>query len=115
MYKIEDGVIKLENGTINEGLIAIASGKGGVGKSTVTVNLAISLAEAGKTVGILDADIYGFSIPRIIGLKDEAKVRDEKIIIPPESFNIKVISMGSFVDFDPNKKPIALQNGPACH
>jgi len=97
MYKIKDEVIKLENGTINEGLIAIASGKGGVGKSTITVNLAITLAEAGKRVGILDADIHGFSIPRIIGLKDETKVRDEKIIMPPESFGIKVISMGSFV------------------
>ena len=103
MYKVEEGKIQLENGSISEGLIAIASGKGGVGKSTVTVNLAISLAKAGKKVGILDADIYGFSIPRIIGLKDEAKTKDNKTIIPPKSFNIKVISMGSFVD---EKNPV---------
>ncbi len=103
MYKLEDGIIKLENGVIKEGLIAVASGKGGVGKSTVTVNLAIALAEMGKSVGILDADVHGFSIPRIIGLKDSVKVKDKKLIIPPVVNNIKVISMGSFTS---EKSPV---------
>jgi ATP-binding protein involved in chromosome partitioning len=100
MYKVEDGRLKLEHGSINEGLIAVASGKGGVGKSTVTVNLAVILAELGKKVGIIDADIHGFSVPRLLGLKELPKSKNEKEIIPPEEKGIKVMSMGSFVNED---------------
>ncbi|MBC8078832.1 MAG: P-loop NTPase, partial [Gorillibacterium sp.] len=76
--------------------IAIASGKGGVGKSTVTVNLATALARRGQRVGIIDADIYGFSIPDMMGIDERPDINGEKII-PVERFGVKVISMGFFV------------------
>src|SRR5690625_4035431 len=77
--------------------ISVASGKGGFGKSTVTVNLAISLMRLGKKVGIIDADIYGFSVPDMMGIENRPAVRAEKII-PVERFGVKVISMGFFVE-----------------
>jgi len=76
--------------------IGIASGKGGVGKSTVTVNLAVALARKGKKVGIMDCDIYGFSVPDMMGLELQPELVDNKVI-PPEAFGVKVISMGFFV------------------
>ncbi|WP_010279745.1 Mrp/NBP35 family ATP-binding protein [Paenibacillus senegalensis] len=77
--------------------IAVASGKGGVGKSTVTVNLAVSLARLGKRVGIVDADIYGFSVPDMMGIETRPALVDKRII-PVERFGVKVISMGFFVE-----------------
>lgn len=76
--------------------IAVASGKGGVGKSTVTVNLAVALARKGKRVGIIDADIYGFSVPDMMGI-EEGPVQEGGKIIPVTRFGVKVISMGFFV------------------
>lgn len=76
--------------------IAVASGKGGVGKSTVTVNLAVALARKGKKVGIVDADIYGFSVPDMMGIEETPQLVNERII-PVERFGVKVISMGFFV------------------
>jgi Mrp family chromosome partitioning ATPase len=76
-------------------IIAVASGKGGVGKSTVAVNLAAALSLSGAKVGVLDADIYGPNIPHMLGVKDEPKIKDN-IIVPPVSHGIKVASLGFF-------------------
>ncbi|WP_085993621.1 Mrp/NBP35 family ATP-binding protein [Oceanobacillus senegalensis] len=88
---------KLMGGNANTKFIAVASGKGGVGKSTVTVNLAMALMRLGKKVGIIDADIYGFSVPDMMGIENRPQVRGKKII-PVERFGVKVISMGFFVE-----------------
>lgn len=77
--------------------IAVTSGKGGVGKSTVSVNLATTLQRLGKKVGIIDADIYGFSVPDMMGIEERPKVKDE-VIYPVERFGVKVMSMGFFVE-----------------
>ncbi len=77
--------------------IAVTSGKGGVGKSTVSVNLAVALARAGKKVGIIDADIYGFSVPDMMGIDTRPKVENDRIF-PVERFGVKVMSMGFFVE-----------------
>jgi ATP-binding protein involved in chromosome partitioning len=74
---------------------AVASGKGGVGKSSVTVNLAAALAKRGLSVGVVDADIYGHSVPRMLGV-DGRPTRVEDMIMPPQSHGVKVISIGMF-------------------
>lgn len=83
-------------------IVAVASGKGGVGKSTVAVNLAIALARGGYRVGIIDADIYGPSIPKMFGLEDAKpsgiKIDNKDYILPIEKFGVKVLSIGFFVD-----------------
>ena len=78
-------------------VLAVASGKGGVGKSSVTVNLAVALARRGHTVGLVDADIYGFSTPRMLGV-DRPPLVLGRTLIPPVAHGVRVISMGFFVD-----------------
>jgi ATP-binding protein involved in chromosome partitioning len=91
-------------------IVAIASGKGGVGKSSVTVNLAAALAKAGRSVGVLDADVWGFSVPRMLGAVGKP-VGFNDMILPLEAHGVKVISMGHFV---PEETPV-IWRGPMLH
>jgi ATP-binding protein involved in chromosome partitioning len=91
-------------------VIAVASGKGGVGKSSVTVNVAAALAARGKKVGILDADVWGFSVPRMMGVSGQP-VGFNDMILPLEAHGVKVISMGFFV---PEETPV-IWRGPMLH
>lgn len=81
-----------------EKIIAVASGKGGVGKSTTAVNLALALAGEGLKVGILDADIYGPSMPRLLGLTGKPEMIDSKTLKPMEAYGVKVMSIGFLVE-----------------
>jgi ATP-binding protein involved in chromosome partitioning len=84
-------------------VIAIASGKGGVGKSSVTVNLAVALARRGLTIGVLDADIWGFSVPRLLGMQGEVEARDKKMVPLERRIGdgvLRVLSMGFLADED---------------
>jgi ATP-binding protein involved in chromosome partitioning len=88
----------------------VASGKGGVGKSSVTVNLAVALAQEGLRVGVVDADVYGFSIPRMLGTERRPTQVDD-MILPPLAHEVKVISIGMFV---PGNQPVVWR-GPMLH
>ncbi|MEY4477352.1 MAG: hypothetical protein RJA31_856 [Actinomycetota bacterium] len=79
-------------------VIAVTSGKGGVGKSTVSANLAVSLARRGLKVGLLDADVFGFSIPGLMGIEGEKPTKVADMILPPVAHDVSVISIGMFVD-----------------
>jgi ATP-binding protein involved in chromosome partitioning len=79
-------------------IIAVASGKGGVGKSTTSVNLALTLARLSKSVGILDADIYGPSVPRMMGIDKQPKINAENRIVPLENYGVKCMSMGFLME-----------------
>ncbi|WP_339630501.1 Mrp/NBP35 family ATP-binding protein [uncultured Sneathiella sp.] len=81
-------------------IVAVASGKGGVGKSTCAVNIALGLAALGLKVGMLDADVYGPSLPRMLGLKGKPQSKDGKKLIPMEKWGLKVMSMGFLVEED---------------
>ena len=83
-----------------EAIIAVASGKGGVGKSTTSVNLALGLAALGLKVGILDADIYGPSMPRLLGITGRPETVDGKVLKPMEKYGLKVMSIGFLVEED---------------
>ncbi|RME73187.1 MAG: iron-sulfur cluster carrier protein ApbC, partial [Chloroflexi bacterium] len=100
-------------GKLNIGVrnaIAVASGKGGVGKSTMSTNLAISLALEGARVGLLDADVYGPNIPIMMGIHDRPRARDNKII-PPEAYGVKLMSMGFLID----PSEAVIWRGPMIH
>ena len=91
-------------------VLFVGSGKGGVGKSTITANLAVSLAKQGHNVGLLDADIFGYSIPGILGIESRPTKVDE-LMLPPISHDVRVISIGFFVE---DNKPVAWR-GPMLH
>ncbi len=88
----------------------VASGKGGVGKSSVTVNLAVAMAQRGLSVGVVDADIYGHSVPRMLGASGKP-TQVEKMIMPPQAHDVKVISIGMFT---PGNTPVVWR-GPMLH
>ena len=90
--------------------LLISSGKGGVGKSSVTTNLAVALAAAGHTVGVVDADIYGYSIPRMLGADRDPVVIDQ-MLVPPQSYGVRCISIGYFV---PDGQAVVWR-GPMLH
>jgi ATP-binding protein involved in chromosome partitioning len=92
-------------------LVAVASGKGGVGKTTVAVNLAIALKNMGSSVGLLDADVYGPNVPVMLGTNEQPRAVDERTIIPVEAYGLKMISMGLL---NPGDKPLVWR-GPMLH
>jgi ATP-binding protein involved in chromosome partitioning len=94
-HQVQPGV-ELMEGVSN--VIAVASGKGGVGKSTTAVNLALGLASCGARVGILDADIYGPSIPRMLGVSGKPTSKDGKTLEPKEAYGLKAMSIGFLID-----------------
>ena len=91
-------------------VIAVCSGKGGVGKSTLTANLAVAFSRLGKSVGVLDADVYGHSIPHILGINQKPVLVD-KMIVPPVRHDLKLMSIGFFLD---DNQPV-MWRGPMLH
>lgn len=92
-------------------LVAVASGKGGVGKTTVAVNLAIALQKMGGKVGLLDADVYGPNVPLMLGATEQPRAIAENVIIPVEAYGLRIISMGLL---SPGDKPL-IWRGPMLH
>lgn len=103
-------VIPFANPRSHTRVLAITSGKGGVGKSSITVNLAVALAELGHDVAVLDADVYGFSVPGMLGVDDEPDVIDG-MVVPPSAHGVQCISLGFFVEED---HPV-MWRGPMLH
>jgi ATP-binding protein involved in chromosome partitioning len=91
-------------------VLAVCSGKGGVGKSTFAANLAVALAQEGKQVGILDADVYGHSVPHVLGIRQKPVLVD-KMIVPPVKHELKLMSIGFFLD---DNQPV-MWRGPMLH
>jgi ATP-binding protein involved in chromosome partitioning len=92
-------------------LVAVASGKGGVGKTTVAVNLAIALARMGSAVGLLDADVYGPNVPLMLGTEEQPRAISDRQILPVEAYGLRLISMGLL---SPGDKPM-IWRGPMLH
>jgi ATP-binding protein involved in chromosome partitioning len=104
---VETKGVRLSPGTR---VLAVASGKGGVGKSSLSVNLAAALAAMGREVGVLDADIYGHSIPHMLGVTQKPMVVD-KMIVPPVAHDLRLMSIGFFLD---DNQPV-MWRGPMLH
>src|SRR2546426_7657014 len=92
-------------------IVAVASGKGGVGKTTVAVNLALALNRLGASVGLLDADVYGPNVPLMLGTDEQPRALGDRRIIPVQAYGLKVISMGLL---SPGDKPV-IWRGPMLH
>src|ERR671914_51190 len=105
-----DGAESMSEFFASSRVIAISSGKGGVGKSSVSTNLALALARRGKRTEIIDADVYGFSIPRMIGIERKPVIID-RMIVPPEAHGVSVISIGFFAR---ENNPV-IWRGPMLH
>lgn len=105
------GGIKMPKGVSIRNSVAVASGKGGVGKSTVSANLAVILAKSGAKVGLLDADIYGPNIPTMMGVNAIGGATEDKKIIPSESYGVKVMSIGFLV----KPEQAIIWRGPLLH
>ena len=111
--KLRGGVTERSRGVSVDAstrVLAVASGKGGVGKSSLTVNLAASLGELGQRVGVLDADVYGYSIPRMLGIH-QRPIAVDQMIVPPVRGELKVMSIGFFLD---DNAPV-MWRGPMLH
>ena len=106
----EEPVLPFADPSSKTRILGLSSGKGGVGKSSVSVNLAVALSKLGHEVAILDADVYGFSIPKMLGIDHEPVVIDQ-MIVPPVGHGVKVISTGFFV---PDEQPV-IWRGPMLH
>ena len=92
-------------------IVAVGAGKGGVGKSTTAVNLAVALALKGARVGLMDTDVYGPNVPQMLGIDEQPRVTEQKKIVPPEAHGVKAISMGMLV---PPDQPV-IWRGPMLH
>src|SRR6478735_8942798 len=92
-------------------VIAVASGKGGVGKSSVTTNISVALARMGKDVAAIDADVWGFSMPRMLGVENGPELTDDNLMIPPSGHGVRLLSMGFFVPED----QAVIWRGPMLH
>ena len=106
----EGRAIPFADPTSKTRVLLIASGKGGVGKSSVTTNLAVSLAKRGKKAAVVDADVWGFSIPRMLGI-DRPPVVIDSMLIPPDAYGVSCISMGFFAEED----QAVIWRGPMLH
>ena len=106
----EGRVIPFADASSSTRVLLIASGKGGVGKSSITTNLSIALAQRGHKVAVVDADVWGFSIPRMLGVEHPPTIIDE-MILPPESYGVRCISIGFFIEED---QPV-MWRGPMLH
>jgi ATP-binding protein involved in chromosome partitioning len=111
--KLRGGVTERTNGISldrSTRVLAVASGKGGVGKSSLTVNIAVALSQLGQRVGVLDADVYGHSIPHLLGIRQKPVLVD-KMIVPPVRHDLKLMSIGFFLD---GNDPV-MWRGPMLH
>jgi ATP-binding protein involved in chromosome partitioning len=111
MQRLHPGGVPFADGNSRARVLLVASGKGGVGKSSVTVNLAVALARLGKRVAIVDADVYGFSIPAMLGITKPPVVVAERVVLPPKAHGVRLASIGFFV---PEDQPV-IWRGPMLH
>jgi ATP-binding protein involved in chromosome partitioning len=111
MQRLHPGNVPFAEANARARVLLVASGKGGVGKSSVTVNLAVSLARQGKRVAIVDADVYGFSIPAMLGIDEPPIVVGERVVLPPRRHGVRLASIGFFV---PEDQPV-IWRGPMLH